>query len=126
MSTGKRRVFDREFKLSVVQRLIAGESPAALCNELQLDPSHLSHWWTRYRRHGPEGLRRTGRPRKDETRIEPVVRAEDLGTARKRIGELERKIGQQQVDLDFFRRALRHVRETRRPSDGLGVKASTL
>ena len=32
----------------------------------------------------------------------------------RRIEELERKIGQQQLDLDFFRAALRHVREQRR------------
>jgi transposase len=38
---------------------------------------------------------------------------------------LERKIGQQQVDLDFFRRALRHVRERVRPSVVLGVVRST-
>ena len=37
----------------------------------------------------------------------------DLARAQRRVAELERKIGQQQVDLDFFRRALRHVRERR-------------
>ena len=42
-----------------------------------------------------------------------------------RVGELERKIGQQQVELDFFRQALRHIGEARRPSDGSRVKAST-
>jgi hypothetical protein len=35
----------------------------------------------------------------------------ELARAQRRVAELERKIGQQQVDLDFFRRALRHVRE---------------
>jgi hypothetical protein len=42
-----------------------------------------------------------------------------------RIAELERKIGQQQVDLDFFRQALRQVKGARRPSDGPGVTGST-
>jgi transposase len=37
----------------------------------------------------------------------------ELGRAQRRVAELERKIGQQQVDLVFFRRALRHVREGR-------------
>jgi hypothetical protein len=46
-------------------------------------------------------------------------------TARKSIGELERKIGQQQVELDFFRQALRRVGEARRPSDGPGGRRST-
>jgi hypothetical protein len=42
------------------------------------------------------------------------------------VKELERKIGQQQVELDFFQKALRQVGEARRPSDGPGVKTSML
>jgi transposase len=38
---------------------------------------------------------------------------DELARAQRRVAGLERKIGEQQVDLDFFRRALRHVRETR-------------
>ncbi|HEY3641494.1 MAG TPA: hypothetical protein VGL31_10380 [Xanthobacteraceae bacterium] len=53
------------------------------------------------------------------------MRVQDVATARKRITELERKIGQQQVELDFFRQALRQVGEARQPSDRLGVRAST-
>ena len=42
-------------------------------------------------------------------------RPEDAAAAaQRRIEELERKIGQQQLDLDFFRAALRHVREPAR------------
>jgi hypothetical protein len=43
----------------------------------------------------------------------PAAGEEDLARAQRRVAALERKIGQQQVDLDFFRRALRHVRERR-------------
>jgi transposase len=50
---------------------------------------------------------------------------QDVATARNRITALERKIGQQQVELDFFRQALRQVGEARQPSDRLGVPAST-
>jgi predicted kinase len=39
--------------------------------------------------------------------------------------ELERKIGQQQLELDFFRQALRRVGGARRPSEGPGVPTST-
>jgi hypothetical protein len=53
------------------------------------------------------------------------VAANDVAKSQQRIAELERKIGQQQVELDFFRQALRQVRGKRRPSDGPGVKAST-
>jgi hypothetical protein len=50
---------------------------------------------------------------------------QDLAMARQRISELERKIGQQQVDLDFFRQALRQVGGARQPGEELGVTAST-
>jgi hypothetical protein len=45
--------------------------------------------------------------------------------AQARIVELERKVGQQQLELDFFRKALRQVREKRQPSDGPGASSST-
>ena len=41
--------------------------------------------------------------------------ASDLARARARIAELERKIGKQQMDLDFFREALRLI-DARDPS----------
>jgi transposase len=72
-------------------------------------------------------VRQAGRPRKrlvsEDERAK--TRAADLASARKYITELEAKIGQQQVDIDFFRQALRQVRGARRPSDGLGAPAST-
>ncbi len=48
-----------------------------------------------------------------------------LVDAQAQIAALERKVGQQALDLDFFRAALRHFRATRQPSDGSGVPAST-
>jgi hypothetical protein len=38
---------------------------------------------------------------------------EELARAQRRIAALERKIGQQQVELDFFQRALLQVRDQR-------------
>jgi len=124
MSEGKRRVYSREFKLSAVQRMMAGEGIAALARELQIPKAHLYKWCGHFRRGGPEALRLARRPRKD-FRTSVVTPAPDLATARRRISDLERKVGQQQVELDFFRQALRHVEGARQPSDGPGVRAST-
>ena len=124
MSTAKRRVFNREVKLSAVRRLMAGESATRVAQELQIGSNYLSKWWANYRRYGPEGLRPAHRPRKTE-RLEPLVKADELARSQ-RVKELERKIGQQQVELDFFQKALRQVGQARRPSDGPGVKTSTL
>ena len=130
MPKRKRRVFSREFKLSAVQRMIAGESTAELSRELGVPGGHLYQWCAHFRRGGVEALRPACRPRKIPGAVElaPEVKAkqvQDVATARNRITALERKIGQQQVELDFFRQALRQVGEARQPSDSLGVPAST-
>ena len=130
MSKGKRRVYSREFKVSAVERLLAGESTASVSRELRVSSSHLYKWCMHYRRGGPGALRGAHRPRKVTGLVEfdPAVKAQpvsDLAAARKRIVALERKVGQQQLELDFFQQALRQVGEARQPSDGLGVPAST-
>lgn len=124
MSKGKRRVFGREFKLAAVGRMLAGESVAAVARELEVASGNLYKWCQHFRRGGAQALRPACRPRKGfgVLDLEP---AGDLASARQRIGELEGKIGRQQVELDFFRRALRQVGEARRPSDGSGAPAST-
>jgi transposase len=129
MSKRKRRVFSREFKLSAVQRMIAGESTAELSRELGVPAGHLYRWCAQFRRGGAEALRPACRPRKIPGTVElgpeaKATRVQDVATARKRITELERKIGQQQLELDFFRQALRQVGGARQPSEGLGVPAS--
>ena len=120
----KRRVFSREFKLSAVKRMLADESVAALSRELGVPQGHLYLWCGHYRRGGVEALRPACRPRTGfgMRDLEPD---KDVVTARKRIGELERKVGQQQLELDFFRQALRQVEAKRRPIDEPGAKPST-
>jgi transposase len=123
MSERKRRAYNREFKLAVVERMMAGESVAALSRELGVPASLFHKWCGHFRRGGPEALRPACRPRKGfgASDLEP----EDLVRARKRISELERKVGQQQVELDFFQQALRRVGGARQPSDGPGARTST-
>ena len=124
MSEGKRRVFSRAFKLSAVQRVMAGESVAALSRELQVPSNRLYKWCGHFRRGGVEALRPACRPRKGSGVLD-LEGPQNLATARKRINELERKVGQQQLELDFFRQALRQVGQARQPSDGPGARTST-
>jgi transposase-like protein len=130
MSKGKRRAYSREFKVSAVERLLAGETTDVLSGELRVTRGQLSKWCMHYRRGGPEALRPAHRPRKlpGAVEVDPAVKAQrvsDLAAARKRIIALERKVGQQQLELDFFQQALRRVGQARQPNDGLGVPAST-
>lgn len=106
---------------------MAGEAATKIAQELEVGPNHLSKWWANYRRYGLEGLRPAHRPRKaDVAKLKPIGVAADLAVAQQRIGELERKVGQQQLELDFFQKALRQVGQARRPSDGSGLQTSTL
>ena len=122
------RIFSRELKLSVIRRMLAGENASALARELQVRRKDLYVWRERFRAGGAAALRGRGRPPKVVASA-PAVGSpavpDDLATARRRIAELERKIGQQQLELDFFQQALRQVSEQRRPSDGPGAMPST-
>ena len=128
------RVFSREFKIGIVCRMVAGENVSALARELKMTRKDLYVWRDRFQAGGPEALRGRGRPPRAEAAglaasasakapVEPP--AGELEAARCRIAELERKIGQQQLDLDFFQRALLHVGRPRQPGTKPGVTGST-
>jgi transposase len=143
MSKNVRRVFDREFKVLAVRRMLAGDSPMALARELGVLRKDLYLWRDAYQRGGAEGLVGRGRPRKApplksppppeaagagkpaappgparQRKPKPGPVAPAHAQALARIAELERKIGQQQLELDFFQRALRQV-EVERAKRGL-------
>ena len=124
MSEGKRREFSREFKVSAVKRILAGERVSALSRALGVPGGQLYKWCKHFRAGGAEALRPARRPHKGFGVLD-LEANQDLATARKRISELERKVGQQHLELDFFRRALRQVEEARQPSDGPGERTST-
>lgn len=129
------RVFSREFKIGIICRMQAGESVSALARELKMTRKDLYAWRDRFQAGGPEALRGRGRPPKAEAaglaasgtsaQTVPDTPAAELEAARKRIADLERKVGQQQLDLDFFQRALRHVGTPRQPGTKPGVTGST-
>jgi transposase len=125
------RIFSREFKLEAVRRILAGERIRALSQELNVLRKDLYAWRDLFRAGGAEALRPLGRPRKGAgvvaasvTERAREVAAGDIATP-SRVAELERKVGQQQIELDFFRQALRRVKEARRPNAGPGVTGST-
>jgi len=126
MPKKRSRVFSRAFKLAAVSRMMGGEDVSALSRELRVLRKDLYYWRTRFRAGGPEALRGKGRPKKTELmRLRPNEPSGEVEKARERIAELERKIGQQQVDLDFFRQALQQTGGARRPSAAPGAPRST-
>lgn len=119
-----RRSFSLKFKRAALTRLAAGETVGALAREFGVH-RQLIYKWLDAERDGRLGRRR-GPPTKAE-RLARATAAEggELEQARRRIAELERKVGQQAVDLDFFKGALRRIEASRRASDAPGVTGSS-
>ena len=94
---GSRRQFTQEFKLAAVRRLEQGVSMAEVARGLEVSPNVL-HRWRREFRHGPgNAFPGNGKRRWSEGRI----------------AELERKIGQQALEIDFLKGCLQRIEETR-------------
>ena len=111
MSDRTPRTFTTDFKECAVLRLEAGEPFSALAAELGVRRKLLYDWCKGWQQLGVAGLNRKRGPKPGGQRLGPVpagvTPADPLARARARIAELERLVGRQQVDLDFFRRALR-------------------
>ena len=165
MSRGRGRDYDPAFKLKIIAQLEGGTNVSELSRDLGIKRTLLYRWWGAWKRGGPDGLRRRGRPRKTPPPVmapdpegapEPVTPVSPaapavgeaaqpdastssatahadgpgggsaaLAAARGRIAALERKVGQQQLELDFFRQALRHFEMVRRTTQRSGAPAST-
>jgi len=115
MSQAKQAEYAMELKLAAVRRVRAGESVRAVAEELGIRRKRLYVWKDRYAELGEAGLRRQrgGRPRQEMPEAgsgsETKAGRGELLVARKRIAELERKVGQQELELDFFGEALRRI-----------------
>ena len=93
-----RRKFTREFKEAALRRLDLGASIAEVARACQVNPNLLHRWRKEVRDYGVKAFAGMGVKRADEERI----------------AQLERKVGQQALEIDFLRRCLQHVEEQRK------------
>ena len=105
----KFKPFPTAFKLAAIKRLEAGEAVLPLARKLGVSRKLLHDWRKAWRLHGPAGLNRKRGPKPGPRKLRPAAKggSSELGQARAKIAELERKIGQQALDIDFFQKALR-------------------
>jgi len=118
----KTKWYSFEFKKAAVERAQAASSIPTLSKELGVHYCQVYRWLRIYEEQGESGLRvqgRSGRP--SRTPMPPPSVTEP----QQQIAELERKIGQQEVDLDFLKRAFKRVKESRPNNSGSGATAST-
>src|SRR3974390_250563 len=89
-----KRRFGREFKLTAERRMQAGEPEG---RELEVNPGELYRWYHEQEKLGAGAFMGSGHMRPEADRV----------------AELERKIGQQALEIDFLKRALQRVEEQR-------------
>lgn len=121
---GRKTNWSVDFKLRALARMEGGCDVSALAAELGVGRGRLYEWRRRYGTRGAEALRSMGRPRAAQRSAEALARRPVPPGPEQRIAELERAIGQQQLDLDFFRAALRRVEARRRTTGGPGGTTS--
>lgn len=116
----KARKYSMEFRARALELLKNCSSVTGLARELGIRRKWLYVWRNQARaKAGEAGEGAKVSPAAKET---PDREREAL---RKRIAELERLVGRQAAEIDFFRGALRRVEERRQPSGGTGGVAST-
>jgi hypothetical protein len=112
-STSKGGQYPTALKLKAIKRVERGEGVLPVARDLGVTRKALHDWVRAYKAMGPEGLNRKRGPKPGRRRLKPAPDALPergrgaLTAPQQRIAELERVIGRQQMDLDFFRQALR-------------------
>lgn len=117
-----------EFRIEIAERMLAGENVSALSEQHGLPRSMMYRWRDAYRKDGPAALSRsTGRPPGQTPAVARSVTKASSGTEqrlRERVAELERKVGRQAVEIDFFNGVFKRLEELPKASRR-GGEAST-
>ena len=92
-----RRQFTQEFKLAAVRRLEQGVSMAEVARGLEVSPNVLHRWRKEFRQGSGNAFPGNGKPRWAEGRV----------------ADLERKVGQQVLEIDFLKGCLQRIEEQR-------------
>ena len=99
-----RRVFTREFKVAAVKELDSGKTLGYVARHLQVNPNTLHRW-------------------RQELKKQPTKAFSGHGKrmlADSREAELERKVGQMTMEIDFLKKLLRSLEEQQETDNGSG------
>ncbi len=107
-----RQQYTRELKIATMRELEAGKSIAHVAREYQVSPKRLEVWKGEWRARGELAFPGHG------VRVQAKLDAE-------KIPELERMVGQQAMEIDFLKKALRRFREQPLPMVVNGGVGST-
>ncbi len=94
-----RQQYSRELKIACMRELDSGKSLAEIARQYQLSPKRLETWKSEWRAKGELAFPSKG--------ARPQARLDA-----ERIAELERKVGQQAMEIDFLKKVLQRFKET--------------
>lgn len=115
------RNFTAAEKQAAVERMLGGETVAEVSRQLGVRRKLLYEWRERWQKGEPFRMR--GRPPRSANPDPATLR--ELDKAKAQIAELQRKVGQQEMVLDFLKGALQRVTPLRRTEKEPGVTASS-
>ncbi len=118
MSEESRKKWDRwpaEFRQRALERMKTCQNVKALAKELGVARQQLYMW-----RQQAEGRKKASAPGASED-----PRDRRIQELEKKVGDLQKCVGQKTLELDFFAGALRRIEESRRRKGKSGVTAST-
>jgi len=107
-----RQQYPRESKIACMRELDSGKSMAEIARQYQLSRKPLETWKAEWR--AKDELAFPGKGARPQPRLEA-----------ERIAELERKIGQQAMEIDFLRKVLQRFKERPMPLADNGGSTST-
>src|SRR6202035_522209 len=107
-----RQEYSRELKMAAMREIDSGKGMAEVARMYQLSPKRLETWRSEWRAKGH--LAFPGKGAQPQSKLNAD-----------RISELERKIGQQTMEIDFLKKVLRRFREHPLGAGANGGAAST-
>ena len=107
-----RQQYSRELKIACMREMDSGKSLAEIARQYQLSPKRLETWKAEWRAKGD--LAFPGKGARPQARLDAD-----------RIAELERKIGQQSMEIDFLKKVLQRFKARPLPLADNGAITST-
>jgi transposase-like protein len=108
-----RAIYSRDLKIAAMRALDAGARTGEIARKYQLSPHLPERWRGEWRAKGESAFPGIGRRGADLSALDDA----------RRIGELERKIGQLTMENDFLKKALQHFRDHHPPAVVSGADA---
>jgi transposase-like protein len=101
-----RAVYSRDLKIAAMRALDGGATNGEIARKYQVSPKLLERWRGEWRARGDLAFPGIGR------RTVSLPAVDDV----RRVGELERKIGQLTMENDFLKKAWQHFRDHHPPA----------